>query len=143
MPASDRDRSLNILLVVALLLTAIGFSLPNHVEARVPKKTANTRVSPGIEEFLERNLNLVKGKNVGLLTHPAGVDRSLHSTLDLLAGRSGIHLAALYGPQHGVRITLSSVRSTACAATPRPANTSPLPLMRNTTCRFSASTARP
>jgi uncharacterized protein YbbC (DUF1343 family) len=43
------------------------------------------------------------GKKVGLVTNPTGVLPDLRSTVEALAGASGVRLAALFGPEHGVR----------------------------------------
>ena len=61
------------------------------------------RVKPGVEVFLEKHLDLVEGKKVGLVTNPSGVDSLLCSTIDLFYDNEGVNLAALYGPEHGVR----------------------------------------
>jgi len=58
---------------------------------------------PGLEVFLESRLDLVKGKRVGLIVNPTGIDRQLRSTVDRLKAVAGINLVALYGPEHGVR----------------------------------------
>ena len=60
-------------------------------------------VKPGLEVFLERRLDLVKGKRVGLITNQTGVDGSLRTTIDLFKAEPAIRLVALYGPEHGVR----------------------------------------
>ncbi|MGB4704032.1 MAG: DUF1343 domain-containing protein [Candidatus Saccharicenans sp.] len=60
-------------------------------------------VRPGVEVFLEKKLDLVRGKRVGLITNPSGVDRDLRSTAWLLKENPEVHLVALYGPEHGVR----------------------------------------
>ena len=60
-------------------------------------------VKLGLEVFLESRLDLVKGKKVGLITNPTGVDRSLRSDIDLLRDSGKVDLVALYGPEHGVR----------------------------------------
>lgn len=61
------------------------------------------KVKPGVEVFLEKYLDLVKGKKVGLVTNPTGVDSHLRSTIELLYDNPDIQLVALYGPEHGVR----------------------------------------
>ena len=58
---------------------------------------------PGIEVLLEEHLDLLRGKRVGLVTNPTGVDRRLRSTVDLLAQHPDVQLVALFGPEHGVR----------------------------------------
>ncbi len=61
------------------------------------------RVVLGVENFLQNFKSLVKGKRVGLLTNPSGVNSRLQSTADLLAIDPDIHLTALFGPEHGIR----------------------------------------
>ena len=46
---------------------------------------------------------LVRGRRVGLVTNPSGVDRRLRPTADLLHARSGLELVLLFGPEHGIR----------------------------------------
>jgi len=65
--------------------------------------SAPGRVKPGIEVLLEKRLDLIRGKRVGLITNPSGVDSKLRSTADLLRSAPGVTLAALYAPEHGVR----------------------------------------
>jgi uncharacterized protein YbbC (DUF1343 family) len=45
----------------------------------------------------------LKGKRVGLITNPSGVDSAFVSTIDKLAGHPEIKLTALFAPEHGVR----------------------------------------
>ena len=61
------------------------------------------QVKPGIEVLRDANFELLKGKRVGLITNPTGVDRNLKSTVDILFEAEGVNLVALYGPEHGVR----------------------------------------
>jgi uncharacterized protein YbbC (DUF1343 family) len=64
---------------------------------------ALTTVKLGVEVFLEGRLDLVKGKKVGLITNPTGVDSRLRSVVDLLRQNGEVELVALYGPEHGLR----------------------------------------
>jgi len=59
------------------------------------------RIKTGLEVFLAKHLDLVKGKKVGLLTNPAAVDSELRSEVEILARHPGVNLVALYGPEHG------------------------------------------
>ncbi|UJL45393.1 DUF1343 domain-containing protein [Virgibacillus sp. NKC19-16] len=63
----------------------------------------NQTVVPGIEVFLHDHLDWIKGKQVGLITNPTGVDRHLVSDIDLLYNHPDVQLTALYGPEHGIR----------------------------------------
>ena len=60
-------------------------------------------VKTGIEVLRDRGFDQLKGKRVGLVTNPSGVDRYLNSTVDILFNAPGVELVALYGPEHGVR----------------------------------------
>lgn len=64
-----------------------------------------TRISvkPGLEVLLEKHLDIIKGKKVGLITNPTGVDRQLVSSIERLRSTPELRLVALYGPEHGVR----------------------------------------
>jgi len=41
------------------------------------------------------------GREVGLLSHYAAVNRELRSSVDVIASMEGVHLRAVFGPQHG------------------------------------------
>jgi uncharacterized protein YbbC (DUF1343 family) len=75
---------------------------PRAAESPAPA-LAKIVVKPGVEVFFEKHLDLVRGKRVGLITNPSGVDRKLASTIELFAGEAAFKLAALYAPEHGVR----------------------------------------
>lgn len=61
------------------------------------------KVKLGIDVLQERNFDALKGKRVGLITNPTGVDQNLKSTIDILFESNECRLTALYGPEHGVR----------------------------------------
>ena len=81
-----RTNSLLIVLILALSSTVMA-----------------QKVKTGIEVLKEQNFAILKGKRVGLITNPTGVDSRLNSTVDLLHQAPGVKLVALYGPEHGVR----------------------------------------
>jgi uncharacterized protein YbbC (DUF1343 family) len=61
------------------------------------------RVRPGIEVLLEEQQSLVAGARLGVVVHPASVLSDLRHTVDALFSQKGLHIAALFGPQHGAR----------------------------------------
>lgn len=65
--------------------------------------TAHPKVKPGIEVLRENNFDILKGKRVGLITNPTGVDNDLRSTIDILHENPEVNLVALFAPEHGVR----------------------------------------
>lgn len=64
---------------------------------------AASGVVPGLEVLLGPKRALLAGKRVGLITNPTGVTRGLESAVDLMAQATDFKLAALFGPEHGVR----------------------------------------
>lgn len=60
-------------------------------------------VKTGIEVLKASDFAPLRGKRVGLITNPTGVDWHLTSTVDLLYKAKDVQLVALYGPEHGVR----------------------------------------
>src|SRR3954468_8383354 len=68
-----------------------------------PAQTAQPYpVMLGIDVLEARGFDAVKGKRIGLLTHPAGVKRQGISTVDVLRRSPQVKLVALYGPEHGI-----------------------------------------
>jgi uncharacterized protein YbbC (DUF1343 family) len=87
-----------------LLALAMAMAAPGTPAEKKPEAPARPRgVRPGVEVFLEKHLDLVRGKRVGLITNPTGADSRLRSTVDLLARHPAVKLVALYSPEHGVR----------------------------------------
>jgi len=76
-------------------------SCKSKKESHPPGKLVEVKL--GVEVFLKKHLDLVKGKRVGLITNPTGMDGNLVSTVDLFYKNPDINLVALYGPEHGVR----------------------------------------
>ncbi|MHC1738357.1 MAG: exo-beta-N-acetylmuramidase NamZ domain-containing protein [Ignavibacteriaceae bacterium] len=71
--------------------------MSSFIFAQTPK------IKLGIDVLKENNFRELKGKKVGLITNPTGVNSYLVSTIDILAASREFELVALYGPEHGVR----------------------------------------
>src|ERR1022692_645856 len=71
----------------------------------MPKKISSTRppVKLGVEVLFAKHLNLIRGKHIGLITNPTGLDSKLDSIIELFRAHPDVQLTALYGPEHGVR----------------------------------------
>jgi uncharacterized protein YbbC (DUF1343 family) len=63
----------------------------------------SAQVYTGIDMLERYGFGQLRGKRVGLVTNPSGVDRYLRSTIDILFEAPDVNLVALYGPEHGVR----------------------------------------
>lgn len=65
--------------------------------------TQPPRVQTGLDALVAENFALLKGRRVGLIGNPTSVDRRLRHLADLLPKAPGVTLAALFGPEHGLR----------------------------------------
>jgi uncharacterized protein YbbC (DUF1343 family) len=60
-------------------------------------------VRTGLDRILAEEAGLLEGRRIALLCNPTSVDRQLRHAADLLRHRRSVKLAALFGPEHGVR----------------------------------------
>lgn len=81
------------------LATASAFA----TGASVAAQARAGRVVPGLDVLLGPKRGLLAGKRVGLITNPTGVTVKLESAIDRMAQARDFKLAALFGPEHGVR----------------------------------------
>jgi uncharacterized protein YbbC (DUF1343 family) len=76
--------------------------VPPVVTAPAAPKENLPPVMLGIDVLEADGFAAVKGKKIGLLTHPAGVNRRGLSTIDVLRRAPGVQLVALYAVEHGL-----------------------------------------
>jgi uncharacterized protein YbbC (DUF1343 family) len=55
----------------------------------------------GLDVLRDQAWRPLRGLRIGLVCHPASVDGRLCHAAELLAEADGVHLAALFGPEHG------------------------------------------
>lgn len=67
-----------------------------------PASSSAQKIQLGIDVLVENNFRQVANKRIGLLTHPAGVNRFGRSTIDILYRAKNTRLVALFGPEHGI-----------------------------------------
>ena len=75
------------------------------VAAAAPAPPRDEKLPPvmlGIDVLEADGFAAVKGKRLGLLTHPAGVNRRGVSTIEVLRHAPGVQLVALYAVEHGL-----------------------------------------
>lgn len=98
----DLAKRLNTAKQWFLLLSLIAIAPYSYISAK-NSRAVKARISTGIEVLKHDNFKILQGKHVGLVTNPTGVDNNLVSDVDILHKAQGVTLAALYGPEHGVR----------------------------------------
>ena len=75
---------------------------PAPVLHQTPANEIQFPVMLGIDVLEAQGFAAIKGKRIGLLTHPAGVNRRGVSSIDVLRRAPGVQLVALFGPEHGI-----------------------------------------
>ena len=60
------------------------------------------RVQTGLDVLEAHKFAALRNKHVGLITNHTGLDSQGHSTVDLLSHAAGVHLVALFSPEHGL-----------------------------------------
>ena len=75
---------------------------PPPAALSIPTVQVPRDVRFGIDVLESGNFLPLKGKRLGLLTHPAGVDHRGVPTVELLRRAPGIHLVALFATEHGI-----------------------------------------
>jgi uncharacterized protein YbbC (DUF1343 family) len=64
--------------------------------------TPRPPVRTGLDVLREQAFAPLRGLIIGLVTHPAAVDRHLRHASEVLKDAPGVRLAALFGPEHGL-----------------------------------------
>lgn len=77
--------------LLSLLVLVNALAWPAYAEVRL-----------GNEVLAASGFKALRGKRVGLITNPSGVNRNLESTIDVLRSAPGVQLVALFGPEHGI-----------------------------------------
>jgi uncharacterized protein YbbC (DUF1343 family) len=84
---------------------ALRAAAPAPTPTQAPKASFDAAhpVMLGIDVLEAEGFAAVRGKTIGLLTHPAGVNMRGMSTIEILRHAPNVHLVALFGTEHGVR----------------------------------------
>ena len=90
------------LLIPFLFFTNCSAQNVKNIEI-INETNFSTKIKLGIDVLRDNDFDLLKGKRVGLITNPTGVDNKLKSTIDILHEAPNVNLVALFGPEHGVR----------------------------------------
>ncbi|MFI3296957.1 MAG: DUF1343 domain-containing protein [bacterium] len=95
-----------LLLISSSCSSKNSLQIDGEIADKPEIKTAietKTVVKTGIEVLRDNNFDILKGKKVGLITNPTGIDSKFRSTIDILFHAEDVNLVALFAPEHGVR----------------------------------------
>lgn len=85
-------------IALCLLAASHGGSTSAHARNTAPQP----QVLLGIDVLRASGFPRLEGKRVGLLTHPAGVDRNGVPSWKVLSDAPNVRLTALFAPEHGI-----------------------------------------
>jgi len=63
----------------------------------------NQKVRVGLDVLLNKHLELIEGKRVGIITNQTGIASSGEHIVDVLSRLPGVSISALFAPEHGIR----------------------------------------
>jgi uncharacterized protein YbbC (DUF1343 family) len=95
------------------------FNPPMAAPAPAPRVEKLPPVMLGIDVLEADGFAAVKGKRLGLLTHPAAVNRRGVSTVEVLSHAPGVKLVMLYAVEHGLYNALAAEKPFADSVDPR------------------------
>jgi len=90
-------RALRAVLCAVLAAAACG-----PADARAKKSGRPGRVQTGLDVLEAQKFAALRNKHVGLITNHTGLDSQGRSIADLLSHAPGVHLVALFSPEHGL-----------------------------------------
>src|SRR5260370_28920387 len=96
-PHRIRSQGRNAAAWLALLAS---FCSPVHAAAR--RSGRRGRVQAGIDVLEAQKFGPLRGKHGGLIPNHTGLDSQGRSTIEVLSRASGMHLVALFSPEHGL-----------------------------------------
>lgn len=67
-----------------------------------PRRGRAGRVQTGLDVLEAQKFAPLRGKRIGLITNHTGLDFQGRSTIEVLAKAPGVHLVALFSPEHGI-----------------------------------------
>lgn len=111
MPSHHRPQSRTIgALGLGVLAAILACGSPEGSARSAPPESAAgetepvaAEVLPGVDVLFRDSVHLVRGRRVGLITNPTGMDRSGRSTIDRLHEHPEVELVTLFAPEHGLR----------------------------------------
>ncbi len=79
----------SILLVFLFIISSFSFIYSENI------------VKTGLDVIKENPPDIIKGKNIGLITNYTAVDNEMRSALDVISSLKNVNIVAAYSPEHG------------------------------------------
>src|SRR5215470_15383039 len=84
----------------ALLLGATSLFFTGSLQAQ--KRSRPGRVQVGLDVLEAEKFAPLRDKHIGLITNHTGADSQSRGIIDVLSKAQGVHLVALFSPEHGL-----------------------------------------
>jgi uncharacterized protein YbbC (DUF1343 family) len=94
-----------LMFIAGALSTACPASRPESTvppDAQLSSLAARASVHPGAEVLLDKHLDLIRGKRIGLITNHTAILPDGRHILDVLRSTPGVSITALFSPEHGL-----------------------------------------
>ena len=91
--------------VVSAIVCGTLISAPNPRGTQKRSRRASARagrVQTGLDVLEAQKFASLRGKRIGIITNHTGLDAQGKSTVDLLTHAPGVHVVALFSPEHGL-----------------------------------------
>jgi uncharacterized protein YbbC (DUF1343 family) len=86
----------------AIAALAAAAALCSPLLAQGKRSGRPGRVHVGLDVLEAEKFSALRGKHVGLITNHTGVDSQSRGVIDVLSKAQGVHLVALFSPEHGL-----------------------------------------
>jgi uncharacterized protein YbbC (DUF1343 family) len=97
-----RESELQARTLGAVLCAVLAAAACGPADARAKKSGRPGRVQTGLDVLEAQKFAALRNKHVGLITNHTGLDSQGRSIADLLSHAPGVHLVALFSPEHGL-----------------------------------------
>jgi uncharacterized protein YbbC (DUF1343 family) len=97
-----RDSAWQARALRAILCAVLAAGACGPADARAKKSGRPGRVQTGLDVLEAQKFAPLRNKHVGLITNHTGLDSQGRSIADLLSHAPGVHLVALFSPEHGL-----------------------------------------
>jgi len=101
-PRLTRDCAWQARAIRIVLCTVLAAFACESADARSKKSGRPGRVQTGLDVLEAQKFVALRNKHIGLITNHTGLDSQGRSTADLLTHAPGVHLVALFSPEHGL-----------------------------------------
>ena len=92
---------IQIILLAIILWSCSQFSVNTISDVKTPSNS-KAIVNTGLDVLLEKHIDKLSGKNIGLVTNHSGIDKNGTSNISRFITQDSINLVKIFTPEHGL-----------------------------------------